>query len=107
MATFLSIKEEITDTRTGKLLENELVRVIGEEVYYPAKGRASVRIVKKATLEGIRTTIHVTFYDSDNYGILAAVHGSVERADLHLHGDFSRDLANVTMNGGMLSVSAD
>lgn len=107
MTTFLTVKEEVTDPYTGKLIENELAQVIDEDVHYSAKGRTFVQVVKRSTSGGVVTTIHVTFYDSDNLGILAAVHGTVERANLHLHGDFSRDTANVTLNGGTLSVSPD
>lgn len=106
MTTFLRIDEQYTDPLTNTVQRNELGRVIGEDVTNFARGRVFIQIVKRNTTGGVRTTIHVTFYDSDNKGVRATVHGTVEGASVHLHGDFSHDLTDLTVSGE-LTLSAD
>lgn len=106
MATLLRIDEQYTDPITHNLHTSELGQVVGERVVNLARGRVFIEVIKRNTSAGVKTTIHVTFYDSDNKGVRATVHGTVDGASVHLHGDFSHDLTDLTVSGE-LTLSAD
>ncbi|MGB4768503.1 MAG: hypothetical protein WBP22_04555 [Candidatus Saccharimonas sp.] len=106
MTTFLRIDEQYTEPITNTTQRNELGRVIGEAIHNFARGRVFIEVIKRNTTGGVRTTIHVTFYDSDNKGVRASAHGTVEGANVHLHGDFDKDFTDLTVSGE-LTLSAD
>ena len=106
MATYLRIDEQFLDPDTRVLSKNELGHVAGEDVFNLSRNRVFITVSKKNTSSGVQTTIHVTFYDSGDKCVEASVHGNVEGANLHLHGDFSKDFTDVSVSGE-LTLSAD